>query len=88
MYRVNPHVVIRQTEATRAEDRRRRTRLHIPAYVAVHEDRATVGVGAHGAVPYREESPFTTYQQTARGDEVAVSEHYTSSFKSSVFVER
>lgn len=86
--RVNPHVIIRQTEGARTEERYRRTRLHIPAYVAVHEDRQPVGIGAHGAVPYREETPFTTYQQEARGQEVMVSEHYTSSFRSGVFVER
>ncbi|KAF8674221.1 Cytosine specific DNA methyltransferase replication foci domain [Rhizoctonia solani] len=87
---VNPHFAIPETEASRAEDRRRRTRgeNRIPVYVAVKDDRQAVGIGAGGPVPYRGDSPFTSYQQEARGSETMVSEHYTSSFKSPLFVER
>ncbi|CAE6445450.1 unnamed protein product [Rhizoctonia solani] len=87
---VNPHLVIPETDASRAEDRRRRNRPEgrIPTYVAVKEDRQPIGIGAEEPAPYRADSPFTAYQQEAQGDENAVSEHYTSSFKSSLFVER
>ncbi|KDN48697.1 hypothetical protein RSAG8_02684, partial [Rhizoctonia solani AG-8 WAC10335] len=87
---VNPHLVIPLTEESRAEDRRRRNRAEgrIPTYVAVKDDRQPVGIGADELAPYRDDSPYTTYQQEARGNENVVSEHYTSSFKSSLFVER
>ncbi|CAE6457888.1 unnamed protein product [Rhizoctonia solani] len=87
---VNPHLVVPQTEESRAEDRRRRNRPEgrIPTYIAVKDDRQPVGVGADGPAAYRGDSPYTAYQQEARGNENAVSEHYTSSFKSSLFVER
>ncbi|KAG8714584.1 uroporphyrin-III C-methyltransferase, partial [Ceratobasidium sp. 423] len=88
--RVNPHLVIPETEASRAEDRRRRNgpEGRIPAYIAVKEDRQPIGIGAEKPAPYRADSPFTTYQQEARGDGNVVYEHYTSSFKSGLFVER
>ncbi|CAE6423573.1 unnamed protein product [Rhizoctonia solani] len=87
---VNPHLVIPPTEESRAEDRRRRNRPEgrIPTYVAVKDDRQPVGIGADEPAPYRDDSPYTTYQQEARGNENTVTEHYTSSFKSSLFVER
>ncbi|CEL55663.1 DNA (cytosine-5-)-methyltransferase [Rhizoctonia solani AG-1 IB] len=87
---INPHFIIPATEASRAEDRSRRNKPEgrIPAYVAVKEDRQPVGIGAEGLASYRGDSPFTSYQQEARGNQDAVSEHYTSSFKSPLFVER
>lgn len=79
---------MRQNETSREEEQRRRTRLKIPPYDAVHEDRTAVGLGANGATPYRDEAPFTTYQHIARGNLETVTAHYTSSFKSPIFVER
>lgn len=86
--RLNPHEKVPQTEAARTEERRRRVVLGIPAYTAVQEERCEIGLGAAGAVGYQDDSPFTTYQMRARGDTQKVTGHYTSSFKSSVFVER
>ncbi|CAE6460712.1 unnamed protein product [Rhizoctonia solani] len=88
--RVDPHLVIPETEASRVEDRRRRNKPEgrVPTYVAVKDIRQPVGIGADGPVSYRGDSPYTTYQLEARGNETVVSEHYTSSFKSNLFVER
>ncbi|KAF8604127.1 S-adenosyl-L-methionine-dependent methyltransferase [Ceratobasidium sp. AG-I] len=83
----NPHSRIAETTAARNEARQRRTN-GIPVFSAVHDDRREVGLGAAGAVAYRDGTPLTTYQLQARGNQERVTAHYTSSFKSEVFVER
>ncbi|KAG8716664.1 hypothetical protein FRC08_009053 [Ceratobasidium sp. 394] len=86
---VNPHVLIDQTQAAKNEARDRRVKMGIPSFVAVHEERTEVGLGEGGrAVGYRGDSPTTVYQMGARKNAEEVTGHYTSSFKSEVFVER
>lgn len=87
LYRANPHTRIAATPSARTEARQRRAD-GIPAFKAVHGDRREVGPGADGAVDYRDGTPLTTYQLQARGNQERVTAHYTSSFKSEVFVER
>ncbi|QRV90058.1 DNA (cytosine-5-)-methyltransferase [Ceratobasidium sp. AG-Ba] len=84
---VNPHVVVGATPVSRAEDRERRKER--PSYNAVHESRCEVGLCAGGeSVGYIGGTPTTTYQMQIRRGTNAVTGHYTSSFKSPVFVER
>ncbi|KAG9080399.1 hypothetical protein FS749_008017 [Ceratobasidium sp. UAMH 11750] len=86
---VNPHVLIDQTQAAKNEARDRRVKMGIPSFVAVHEERTEVGLGEGGRpVGYRGDSPTTVYQMGARKNAEEVTGHYTSSFKSEVFVER
>ena len=87
LLRSNPHLRIPKTPVTRTEARQRRAN-GIPVFNAVHDDRREVGLGAGGAVEYRDGTPLTTYQLQARGNQERVTAHYTSSFKSKLFVER
>lgn len=87
--RANPHVLVPQTQTARNEARDRRVKMGIPSFVAVHEERSEIGLGEGGrAVGYRDDSPITSYQMEARKNAEEVTNHYTSSFKSEVFVER
>ncbi|KAG9099586.1 hypothetical protein FRC06_005127 [Ceratobasidium sp. 370] len=86
---VNPHILVPQTQTARNEARDRRVKLGIPGFVAVREERSEVGLGEGGrAVGYRDGSPTTMYQMEVRKGAEGVTGHYTSSFKSEVFVER
>ncbi|KAG9126884.1 hypothetical protein FRC07_001542 [Ceratobasidium sp. 392] len=85
----NPHALIPETQQAKNEARNRRVTLRIPSCRAVHEERCEVGpIEEDEAAGYREDMPVTLYQMQARKNAQKPANHYTSSFKSEVFVER